>query len=115
MLTRRDFLGSSITLPAGVAAAVAAGSFAVPRGARGRMTPALLEELASAPGSPEDLAGNEDFWGAVQQAFTADRSIINFNNGGVSPSPRIVQEAHKRHLDYANTATAYTLWRIQEP
>jgi len=111
MLTRREFIGS-ITLPVGVAAA--AGLSFTPA-ALGRMTPRLLEELANAPGSPDEIAQNEDYWATVQQAFTADRSLINFNNGGVSPSPRIVQEAHKRHLDFANTATAWALWKIQEP
>jgi selenocysteine lyase/cysteine desulfurase len=110
MLTRRAFIGS-ITLPA---AAAAAGVSLAPA-ALGRLSPRMLEELANAPGSPEEIASNEDYWATVQQAFTADRSIINFNNGGVSPAPRIVQEAHKRHLDFANTATAWALWKIQEP
>jgi selenocysteine lyase/cysteine desulfurase len=111
MLSRREFIGS-ITLPVGVAAAAAV-SFTP--AALGRITPRLLEELANAPGSPDEIAQNEDYWATVQQAFTADRSLINFNNGGVSPSPRIVQEAHKRHLDFSNTATAWALWKIQEP
>src|SRR5690349_8214063 len=110
MLTRREFIGS-ITLPVGVAA-VAGLVGAAPLA---RLTPRLLEELANAPGSPDEIAQNEDYWATVQQAFTADRSLINFNNGGVSPAPRIVQEAHKRHLDFANTATAWALWKIQEP
>ncbi len=110
MLTRRDFIGS-VTLPAAAAAA----GFALAPAALGRITPRMLEELANTPGSPEDLATNEDFWGVVQQSFTPDRSMINFNNGGVSPAPRVVQEAHKRHLDFANTASAWALWRIQEP
>ncbi len=110
MLTRRDFIGS-ITFPAAAAAA----GFALAPAALGRFTPRMLEELANAPGSPEDLATNEDFWATVQQAFTADRSMINFNNGGVSPAPRVVQDAHKRHLDFANTSSAWALWKIQEP
>jgi selenocysteine lyase/cysteine desulfurase len=45
-----------------------------------------------------------------------DRSIVNLNNGGVSPSPAVVQEAMKRHLDYSNTAPPpYALWQILEP
>lgn len=69
--------------------------------------------LAAVAGlSPED----ERFWFEIQQAFTVDRSIVNLNNGGVSPSPAIVQEAMKRHLDYSNTAPPpYALWQILEP
>lgn len=75
----------------------------------------IFAALAVDSRSPEDAAGDEDLWREIQQAFTVDRTIVNLNNGGVSPSPRIVQEAMKRHLDYSNTATAYTMWRIQEP
>src|SRR5881409_192734 len=64
---------------------------------------------------PADVAQDEDFWLDVQQAFTLDRTIINLNNGGVSPSPRVVQEAMRRYLDYSNTAPAYTMWQILEP
>jgi selenocysteine lyase/cysteine desulfurase len=110
-LNRREFLGA-ITLPAAFGAAA---PLLLSGPAEARVSPGLLEELAGTPGSPEELAGDEDYWSMVQQAFTADRSIVNFNNGGVSPSPRVVQEAHKRHLDAANTATAYVLWKLQEP
>ena len=43
--------------------------------------------------SPVKIAADEDFWREIQQAFTVDRSMINLNNGGVSPSPRVVQDA----------------------
>jgi hypothetical protein len=46
--------------------------------------------------SSEDVAADEDYWREIQQAFTVDRSLINLNNGGVSPSPRIVQDAMQR-------------------
>jgi isopenicillin-N epimerase len=65
--------------------------------------------------TPEDVAADEDFWFEVQQAFTVDRSLINLNNGGVSPSPRVVQDAMRRHLEYSNQATAQTMWRVLEP
>lgn len=109
-LNRREFLGA-ITVPA----AIAAGAPLLARPAEARVRPGLLDELAMAQGSPEELATNEDFWAAVQQGFTPDRSLVNLNNGGVSPSPRVVQEAHKRHLDLANTTTAHVLWKVQEP
>ncbi len=65
--------------------------------------------------TPESLAADEDFWFEVQQAYTVDRSIINLNNGGVSPSPRIAQDAMRRHLEFMNNAPAKNLWQIQEP
>lgn len=63
----------------------------------------------------EQLASDEDFWFQVQQAYTVDRSMINLNNGGVSPSPRVVQDAMRRHLEFANNAPARNLWQIQDP
>ncbi len=71
-----------------------------------------VEQLS---GSPREIAADEDLWREVQQAFTVDRSLINLNNGGVSPSPAIVQEAMKRDLDYSNEAPVYTMWDILEP
>jgi isopenicillin-N epimerase len=75
----------------------------------------LAPELARHTGSPEETAGDEDFWAEVAQAFTVDRSLVNLNNGGVSPAPAFVQEAMKRHLDYSNLLPAYTMWEILEP
>ncbi len=60
-------------------------------------------------------AQDEDFWAQIQAAFTLDRNLINFNNGGVCPSPRIVQDALRRQLEYANQAPSYYMWRNLEP
>src|SRR5262249_26622395 len=65
--------------------------------------------------SPEALAKDESFWREIQQAFTVDRSLINLNNGGVSPSPRVVQDALQRHLAFSNEAPVHTMWRVLEP
>lgn len=62
--------------------------------------------------SPEELAGDEDFWHYVQQSYTVSSSLINLNNGGVAPSPKIVQEALKRYHDFSNEAPSYYMWRI---
>jgi isopenicillin-N epimerase len=107
--TRRKFLGA-IGLPA---AAAAAGVPLTPL--RFSRAAAIAEELSKYPGTPDEVAQNEDFWFEVARAFTVDRSLINLNNGGVSPSPALVQEAMKRHLDYSNEAPVYTMWRVLEP
>lgn len=65
--------------------------------------------------SGAELAGNEDFWREVQLGFTLDRTVINLNNGGVCPSPRVVHEAFKRYLDHANQAPVFNMWQEQEP
>jgi selenocysteine lyase/cysteine desulfurase len=65
--------------------------------------------------SPAEAAMDEDFWAAIQQSFSVTRGIINLNNGGVSPSPRIVTEAFVRYTWQQEDATAYTMWQILEP
>lgn len=64
---------------------------------------------------PHEVARDESFWRIVQSAYEIDRSILNLNNGGVCPAPRLVIDAVKRHIDYANHAPAYTMWQHQEP
>lgn len=65
--------------------------------------------------SPEDAAQDEEFWSQIQQAFTLDRNTVNFNNGGCSPSPRVVQEAMRRQLEFSNQAPSNYMWRVLEP
>lgn len=65
--------------------------------------------------TPQQAAMDEDFWFEIQQAFSVTRGITNLNNGGVSPSPRIVTEALIRYIWEQEDATAYTMWQILEP
>jgi isopenicillin-N epimerase len=106
MLNRKQFLRQMGSASAGLSLApLISFANAVP----------VLDRLKAFDGTPAEIAANEDYWQTVQQAFTADRSLINLNNGGVSPAPAVVQEAMKRHLDYSNEAPVYTMWRILQP
>lgn len=107
-LNRRQFLGSL--------GAPAAGALAFPALDPGRVARAF-EAFGSIPESvaAERVADDEELWFEVQQAFTADRSLVNLNNGGVSPSPAPVQAAMQRYLDYSNTAPVYSMWKVLEP
>jgi len=62
--------------------------------------------------SAKELAADEDFWSVIQQGYTTSPSLINLNNGGVSPSPRIVQEAVERFNKMTNEGPSYYMWRI---
>src|ERR1051326_123065 len=80
----------------------------------------LLKEVEAATKSvthlsPEQAAMDESYWSTIQNAFTVTRGLINLNNGGVSPSPRIVTEALVRYIWQQEDATAYTMWQILEP
>ena len=65
--------------------------------------------------TPQRAAMDEDYWSTIQNSFSVTRGIINLNNGGVSPSPRIVTEALVRYIWQQEDATAYTMWQILEP
>ena len=62
--------------------------------------------------SAKDLAMDEDYWSIIQQSYTTSPSLINLNNGGVSPSPRIVQEAVSRFNKMTDEGPSYFMWRI---
>lgn len=62
--------------------------------------------------SAEAAAADEDFWGWVRESYTVSPNLINFNNGGVSPQPKVVQDAHIRFYQYCNEAPSYYMWRI---
>jgi len=109
MYSRRRFLGA-IGLPSFAAAAGL--PLPLPRLSD---TAGILDALAQHTGTPDEVAADEAFWAEVARAFTVDRSLVNLNNGGVSPAPGYVQEAMKQHLDYSNKAPVYTMWRILEP
>jgi len=105
MLTRRSFFRTT-----GAAGAAAVATFTDEGVARVRAAQRRLDGQAAG-----HAAGAEDYWREIQQAFTLDRTIINLNNGGCCPSPRVVHEALKRYLDISNQAPVYHMWQILEP
>lgn len=59
---------------------------------------------------PDD--NSEDLWRWVREQYTVSGNLINLNNGGVSPQPKSVQEAHIRFYQYSNEGPTYYMWRI---
>ncbi|HSK11149.1 MAG TPA: aminotransferase class V-fold PLP-dependent enzyme [Vicinamibacterales bacterium] len=108
MPSRRAFL-TQVTRT-GIAATAGVLSFADDSLARIARASAQVAGRAAA-----DVAADEDYWREVQQAFTLDRTIVNLNNGGVCPSPRVVHEAFKRYLDISNQAPVYHMWQVLDP
>ncbi|MCH8286752.1 aminotransferase class V-fold PLP-dependent enzyme [candidate division KSB1 bacterium] len=74
-----------------------------------------LEAITAYPGTPLEAASDEDLWFEVQQAYTVDRSLVNLNNGGTSPAPKIVQDSFIRHFQFSNNAPTKTMWGVLEP
>jgi selenocysteine lyase/cysteine desulfurase len=103
LATRRSFLTSL----AGAAVAPAFGERAIRHLTQatqvaGRRTPAALAE-------------DEAYWSEIQRAFDADRTMINLNNGGCSPTPSHVLEQMIRDLRFSNELPVDHMWRVLEP
>jgi selenocysteine lyase/cysteine desulfurase len=60
----------------------------------------------------DEWTHDEDYWNYISQSYSVNSAIINLNNGGVSPSPRIVQDAVAKFNDLANQGPSYYMWRI---
>jgi selenocysteine lyase/cysteine desulfurase len=103
MITRRSFLGAGSTAVVGLAFT------------NESLTRVAAATARAADAAPNDLARDETYWREIQQGFTLDRTIINLNNGGCCPSPRVVHEAFKRYLDVSNQSPVYHMWQILEP
>ena len=104
MTTRRSFLGG-----------LARGAGALASFRASALGSVLAAGRSVAGRAADEVAADEDYWREIQLAFTVDRSLVNLNNGGVSPSPRVVQEAMRRYLELSNEAPVYTMWQLLEP
>jgi selenocysteine lyase/cysteine desulfurase len=101
---RRLFLKSSM---------MAAGSIGLAAVSGNAIASGLNDALHSyASVTPEALASEEDFWYWIQQSFTTSPNVINLNNGGVSPQPRVVQETFEHFNQLANQGPAYYMWQV---
>ncbi len=104
MKTRRSFLQKS----AAALGAITIAPFAVH--ATGNNVAEALAELSTL--SPEEAMLEEDLWARMAQAYTVSPNILNLNNGGVSPQPKVVQDAVDRYYHLSNEAPSYYMWQI---
>ena len=58
-----------------------------------------------------DAVTDEEYWRQIRLAYSVSPSIINLNNGGVSPSPIIVQDMLDKYNRLACEAPTYYMWR----
>jgi len=83
---------------------------------RGGAARAIDEAPRPAPGaSAAEVAADDSYWAHIQSAFDVDRTYINLNNGGCSPSPRPAMESLWRHEAYSNLAPVHHMWDVLEP
>lgn len=62
--------------------------------------------------SASEASSDEDLWARMAQAYTVTPNILNLNNGGVSPQPKVVQDAVDRYYHLSNEAPTYYMWQI---
>lgn len=61
--------------------------------------------------SVQELADEEPYWERIRQAYKTSNTLLNFNNGGVSPHPLVVEEAMIRYHQYSNEIPSFNMWR----
>jgi len=101
---RRKFLTSSLA---------AAGTLAfssIFKSSYGKEPEEAFNRISLLP--PGTAARDEDFWYWVQQSFTASPNIMNLNNGGVCPQPKVVQDAFETYNRISNEGPAYYMWQV---
>jgi isopenicillin-N epimerase len=103
MASRRSFV-------AALAAASAAPAFN-----RGAFAQLAGVAPVAAGRSAAAVAPDEEYWTGIQRAFDADRTLVNLNNGGVSPAPTHVLDAMIRDLRFSNELPVEHMWRVLEP
>jgi len=85
-----------------------------------RVLPLARTQSTPIPPSP-DAAGrsagadDEDYWAEIQRAFDCDRTMVNLNNGGCSPTPSHVLEQMIRDLRFSNELPVIHMWQTLEP
>ena len=76
------------------------------------LLPELLMGKENMAGFPPENVSDDDFWSYMQESFTVSPNIMNLNNGGVSPQPKVVQDTVERYYRYCNEAPSYYMWQI---
>lgn len=98
MTDRRSFIQQSAALLGGLALHQSAS--------------AAFPDIAPARPSLDPSTDEEDFWRQIRAAYACSPTLINLNNGGVSPSPRAAMEALDHYNRMCNEAPSYYMWRI---
>ena len=104
MTNRRAFLGSLI----------GAGLALPTLRSRAFAQLARAEEVAAGR-HPTELSTEEEYWHQIQRAFDLDKTMINLNNGGISPAPTHVLDQMVRDLRFSNELPVEHMWRVLEP
>jgi selenocysteine lyase/cysteine desulfurase len=106
--SRRNFLS-------GLTSAAAGAAVALPAFSERAFAQLFKAEAVAGDRSALSIAADETYWSHIQRAFDMDRTMINLNNGGISPTPSHVLEQMIRDLKFVNELPVEHNWRILEP
>jgi len=74
--------------------------------------PSLAEMYRNLPDPVCDATSDESFWHYIKNCYTSSPNIMNLNNGGVCPQPKVVQEAFESYNRFSNEGPAYYMWSV---
>lgn len=97
MTNRRSFIRQTATLLGSLALHQSAQAAFLPQQKAGTLPPDM----------PDD-----DFWRQIRMAYACSPTVINLNNGGISPAPRATMDALDYYNRMCNEAPSYYMWRI---
>lgn len=75
----------------------------------------IAAAMAGASSDPAVVAADEPRWAEVQASYAVDRTILNLENGGVQPSPAVVNRAYFQAWLASHEAPAHSLNRVLWP
>jgi selenocysteine lyase/cysteine desulfurase len=104
-----------VTTRRGFLAGMAGAGAALPLFREHAFATLLRAEAIAGSRSPGAIAEDELYWSEIQRAFDVDRTLVNLNNGGVSPTPSHVLEQMIRDLKFSNEAPVEHMWQVLEP
>jgi len=70
------------------------------------------DELNKPDSLANDFESDSDYWEWIRQSYTVSSNLINLNNGGVSPQPKVVQDVFENYNRLSNEGPSYYMWRI---
>ena len=74
--------------------------------------PSMAEMYRNLPDPVCDVTSDESFWHYIKNCYTSSPNIMNLNNGGVCPQPKVVQEAFESYNRFSNEGPAYYMWSV---
>ena len=72
----------------------------------------MSDMKANLPLPSGDVTTDQNFWLYIKNCYTSSPNIMNLNNGGVCPQPKVVQEAFESYNRFSNEGPAYYMWNV---